>query len=74
MSGEEKNGNFTSEAGAQLEALAAPFFHNFTPGFRPAPPLLWLKDPRVKGDFPKIERCWAGARALAGGEGTRRKL
>lgn len=74
MRGGEKNGNFTSEASAQLEAAAVPFFHNFTPGFQPAPPLLWLKDPQVKGAFLKIEWRWAGARALAGGEETRRKL
>ena len=72
--GEEKNGNFTSEASAPLEAVAAPFFHNFTPGFQPAPPLLWLKDPWVKGVFLKIEWCCAGARALADGEGKRKKL
>lgn len=39
-----------------------PFFHNFTPGFQPAPPLLWLKDPGVKGAFRKVEWCWVGAR------------
>ena len=72
--GEKKNGNFTSEARAQLEAAAAPFSHNFTPGFQPAPPLLWLKDPRVKGAFLKIDWCWAGARTLAGREGAGRKL
>lgn len=72
--GEKRNSNFTSEARAQLEAAADPFFHNFTPGFQPAPPLLGLKDPRVTGAFLKIERRWAGARAPAGGEETGRKL
>lgn len=64
-----KDGNFASEASARPQPVEAPFFHNFTPGFQPAPPLLWLKDPGVKGAFRKVEWCWAGAREpVEGGE------
>lgn len=57
-----KDGNFTSEARAHPQPVAAPFFHNFTPGFQPVPPLLWLKDPGVEEAFRKVEWCWAEAR------------
>lgn len=61
-----KDGNFTSEARAHPQPVAAPFFHNFTPGFQPVPPLLWLKDPGVKEAFRKEE-----SRMLLGrGQGT----
>lgn len=68
-----KDGNFTSEARAHPQPVAAPFFHNFTPGFQPVPPLLWLKDPGVKEAFRKVESRMVLGRGqeTRGGEGRR---
>lgn len=66
-----KDGNFTSEARAHPQPVAAPFFHNFTPGFQLVPPLLWLKDPGVKEAFRKVESRMVLGRGqgTSGGEG-----
>lgn len=73
--GGRENGNFTSLRPVHNWRQWQPqLFHNFTPGFQPAPPCCGWRTHGPREPSWKMEWHWAGAGVLAVEEGMRRKL